>query len=151
MARDIFQREVDTGAPIAADATRILIPGMTDESFLGQSLQVQYAAAITRLYEIGSSKTYFVAGRTNGQMAIRRIIGGQGFSKAFIEKFGNVCNINKGNNITIDMSAGCDTSTGRGTLTARNCVISQIGYSVSTPQLFINEDVNLLFVRLDVA
>lgn len=148
MPQDIYSREVDVGHPFAADAVRVLVPGMTETGMLAQQVSFQYEQAISRLYEVGSAKVYFVAGRPNGQMSIKRIIAAQGFATAFLSKYGNVCNM-AGNRITLDASAGGCGLTTSGGLSAAGCVINSVTYSVSTPDLMISEEVNLMIVRLE--
>lgn len=148
MARDIFNRVVDLGKPLAADATRMLLPFIGDEDFLLQSVNIQYQQKVTRLWEVGSNKTYFFAGRTEGNIAAKRIIGNKNAALSFVKDFGDVCNMEK-NHLTIDMSAGCEDFQNRGQIKASACVINQVAYSIQAQEMIINEDVNIMFARLE--
>jgi len=149
MARDIFNREVDLGQPIAADAARLLIPGLTDPGLLAQKVDISYEQAITRLYEVGSAKTYFVAGRPSGQISIARVLGGKGPSAEFLDKYGDVCKVSLSNRILLDFSAGCTSSQKVNHISAAGCVINSLAYSMATPDLIINEQVNMMIARLE--
>jgi len=148
MARDIFNREVDLGDPLAADATRLLLPQLGEPDMLLQSCTVQYQQNITRLWELGSAKTFFFAGRTQGQISAKRIIGNKNAQLAFVQQFGDVCNMAK-NILSIMLQAGCTSTQTRGQITASGCVIQSVSYSVVASDMIINEDVSLLFARLE--
>ncbi len=148
MARDIFNRVVDLGKPLAADATRLIFPFIGDEDFLLQNVTLQYQQNITRLWEVGSSKTYFFAGRTQGQITAKRIIGARNAALAFVQQFGDVCNMAK-NHLTLMLDAGCEGAEARGTLKASGCVIQSVAYSIAAADMVINEDITLLFARLE--
>ena len=150
MSNDIFNRVVDLGAPLAADATRMLLPYVGDEDFLLQSVVIQYQQRITRLWELGSAKTYFFAGRTEGTIQAKRIIGAKNASLAFIKQFGDVCNM-AGNHLTITMDAGCTSPVNQGALTCSGCVINGVSYSVQAQEMIINEDVHIMYARLESA
>lgn len=148
MARDVFNREVDLGKPLAADATRLILSEIGDEDLLIQSVAIQYQQNINRLWEVGSSKTFFIAGRTQGTIQIKRVLGGQGVSGEFVAKYGDVCNI-AGNHMTFTFEAGCEDGAGLGKITASACVIQSVGYSVAAADMVVNEDLNLMFARLE--
>lgn len=145
MANDIFNRQVDFGAPLAADSTRLMIPGLNGEDMLVQNFSAQYQQNVNRIWEVGSFKTYFIAGRTQGSMQIKRIIGGQGISTAFIKQYADVCAMN---NMAIVLQAGCGNTSATGTLNFEKVVITSIAYSVAAADMMINEDFTLLFGKL---
>lgn len=147
MARDIFQRQVDLGTPLAADATRLVLPDIGDEDMLVQNFTAQYQQNVNRLYEVGSFKTYFIAGRTSGTMQIKRIVGGKGIGANFIKQFADVCKI-QGNHFSISLSAGCSSGQDLGSLQFEGVVITSIAYSVAAQDMIINEDFTLLFAKL---
>lgn len=151
MGNDIFNRVVDLGQPLAADATRLILPasiGLSGEDMLVQNFAINYAQNVTRLWEVGTQKTYFFAGRTQGSINIKRIIGNKGTSSAFIKQYGDVCNM-AGNHLSVSMEAGCSAAEKRGSLTAAACVITAVAYSIAAADMIINEDVTLMFARLE--
>lgn len=149
MARDIFNREVDLGQPLAADATRLLFSGVSNEDLLVQNVQLTYAQSINRLWEVGSAKTIFIAGRTRGSITIARVVGGKGVSTEFISKYGDVCNM-AGNIMAFTFEAGCTDGAQVGSITASGVVIESIAYTVAASDMVINENLTALFARLEV-
>jgi hypothetical protein len=149
MANDVFNREVDLGTPLAAESTRLIIAGLTDEDMLAQNVSIQYSQSINRLWEVGSSKTFFIAGRTQGSINVKRVVGGKGISSEFIRKYGDVCNM-AGNVITLSFSAGCGSSADLGKVTASGVVINSLAYSVAAADMVVNEDIAMMFARLEV-
>lgn len=148
MSRDVFNREVDLGTPLAADATRLLFADIGQEDMLVQNVTVQYAQNINRLYEVGSAKTFFIAGRTQGTINIKRVIGGKGVSGGFVKKYGDVCNM-ASNVLAFSFEAGCTDGSNVGSITASACVINSVAYSVAAADMIINEDISMMFARLE--
>jgi hypothetical protein len=148
MAKDVFNREVNLGTPLAAESTRLLIAGLTDEDMLAQNVRLEYSQNISRLWEVGSSKQFFIAGRTEGKITVGRIVGGKGISGAFIKQYGDVCNI-ASNHITLKLDAGCGSTSDKGSITASGVVINSVSYSVQAQDMIINEEIAMMFARLN--
>ncbi len=92
MSLDIFSRRaLEFGGAFAADSARLEfsldctydddgeegtpeVPIITT-GLLTQQVSISYSQPITRLYEVGSQKTFYVAGRPQGQANIARILG----------------------------------------------------------------------------
>ncbi len=148
MARDIFNRVVDLGQPLAADATRMLLPFIGEEDFLLQTVQISYQQKVTRLWEVGSNKTYFFAGRTEGMIKAKRIIGNRNAALGFVKQFGDVCNMT-GNHLTLQLDSGCTGFQSRGKLEASGCVINSVGYNIQAQESIIYEEVDIMFARLE--
>jgi len=145
--RDVYERVVDLGTPLAADATRLILPDLGNEDLLVQNFSAQYQQNINRLWEVGSSKTYFIAGRTQGQIQVKRVIAGKGVSTNFIKTYGDVCNIQNAR-MTISLSQGCRDAQDKGSLNFEGVVITSVGYSVAAADMIINEDFSMLFAKL---
>lgn len=168
---DIFGRKpLQFGGAFAADSANIelIIPCDTDgdgydEEFptcglLTQNLSIQYQQPITRLYEVGSQFTYYVAGRPQGTATIARILGPGAVIDGLYECLGNVCNADK-NDICFCLQAGCATDiiseTACGTaqfssvkLGLKNVVLQGIGFSVQAQDMVINEQMSLFFTAM---
>jgi len=150
---DIFGRAVDIGTPMSADGVRMIV-GDLGEDMLVQQVATQYQQNVNRLWEVGSPKTYFIAGRTQGQMQIKRVLGpSNGVSQAFIKKYGNVCNI-RSTQITLALVVTClpDCEVNPDPKPSIKCtgvVLTSVGYAVSAVDMIINEDLTLLFARQD--
>ena len=147
MARDIYNRVVDLGAPLAADATRLVLPYIGGEDMLVQSMNITYTQTVNQVWEVGSSFTYFIAGRTQGQMQIARIIGSKGIGTEFIAKFADVCQM-RSNHLTLQFFAGCEEGQARGSLKVEGAVITSIAYAVQAQDMIVNETFSMMFARL---
>ena len=149
MARDIFNREVDLGTPIAADAIRMLIPDIGNEDMLIQRAQIQYNQNISRFWEVGSPKVYFYAGRTLGSAQFDRIIAGKGISNGFVARFGDVCQI-AGNHMTLQIMTGCTSPAAMGAIQLTGCVINTLAYSIQAEDMVIHEAIGMMFAMLKI-
>ena len=153
MATDIFNREVDLGLPMAADQTRLIFAQLGDNTdLLVQQVAIQYAQNINRLWEVGSANTYFIAGRTQGTCSLKRVLGHNGVSTSFIQQYGDVCNM-AGNTLSFDFQAGCTPGSAGsvGNMTCSGAVINSLAYSVAAADMIINEDMTMMFARLESA
>jgi len=76
MPADIFGRSnTKLGGAMSSDATRVTFAGLTGTGLLLQSLSINYSQQISRLYALDTPDTYFVAGRTDGNMKAAQVIG----------------------------------------------------------------------------
>lgn len=159
---DVYSRASQNLADvIPVDAAKITFAADGGSSFgvgmLTQSIQIGYQQQINRLYEIGTNNTYFVGGRTQGQMSISRVIGPRAVQVAFYRKYGNMCNA-KQNTINLAASGTCqgDSFVGAPNLqgskfSMRFCVITNIGITIGAQEMIVNENLQLMFVSLEVA
>ena len=147
---DIFNRSTDSfGGSFAADAAKVtfpaLISGGSDAGLLVQNMNASYQQNITRLFEVGSPSIYYVGGRTNGQASIARIVGPRKIAAAFYTTYGDVCNAST-NSLHFSMTSGCGAAVGaRASYTCHFVVITQIGLSVTSADMLINENVAMMF------
>jgi hypothetical protein len=149
MARDIYNRVVDLGQPLAADATRLVLPDIGEEDMLIQNFNLNYSQSVSQLWEVGSAFTYFVAGRTQGTIEVDRVVGAKGIGTEFINKYADVCNM-VNNHFTLSFTAGCSTGAAMGELTVNGAVITSIGYSVAAQDMIVHEKISMMFARLSV-
>jgi len=148
MGSDVFSREIDIGQPLASESIRLLVSGLTDEDMLAQNVRIEYRQNVSRLWEVGSSKTFFIAGRTEGSMTIGRVVGGKGISRDFIQKYGDVCR-SASNVITMVLQAGCGAVSDKGKISASNVIITSIAYAINAKDMMITEDLGMMFSRLE--
>lgn len=147
---DIFNRTTDSfGGSFAADNAKVtfpaLISGGSDAGLLVQNMNASYQQNITRLFEVGSPSIYYVGGRTNGQASIARIVGPRKIAAAFYTTYGDVCNAST-NSLHFSMTSGCGAAVGaRTSYTCHFVVITQIGLSVTSADMLINENVAMMF------
>lgn len=148
--------EVDYNGAIHAQKGIINSPSFPSLGVLMQNMQLQYSQQITRLYELGkvglTTNAYYVAGRAQGQLQVAHVIGPKVALKEFYKKYSDVCKA-RDNNLILDL--GPNTCQAQGTpgkmkYTAKSCVITQIGMSVSVQDFLINANASLMFIGLDV-
>jgi hypothetical protein len=153
---DVYSRASQNLADIIpVDAAKIAFSAGGGNSFgvgmLTQNVQINYQQMINRLYEIGTNNTYFVGGRTQGQIAIGRVIGPRAVQVAFYTKYGNMCNAQT-NNINLTTSGGCAGAASQGSkFSMKFCVITNLGVSVGAQDMMVNEQLQMLYVSLEVA
>jgi hypothetical protein len=146
--QDIFTRDVSLGGVFTADGATLSFDQMT-AGLLAQSVQWQYQQNITRLYEIASSDVYLVAGRTQGQATVARVIGPTALAEAFYTTYGDVCNAAT-NTLEFSAEAGCPGDTNDTvTITLNNIVIQSYGGAVAAQDMVVNEQLSMLFLSLD--
>jgi len=124
---------------------------------LVQNLGVNYAQQISQLWELGSNRTYYVAGRTNGNANMQRVMGPTRIIQAFYNTFGDACNADA--NI-LELSLG-GAACGGEALTEelagetgydfllKFCVINNIGFNVAAANMMINEAIAIMFGSLN--
>jgi len=148
---DIFSRKTDSfGGAFSADAATITFPKAfgaagADPGLLVQQMRADYRQQVTRLYELGSPRIYYVGGRTDGTATVQRIVGPRNIAAAFYERYGDVCNA-KNNVIDVRMSMGCgDTVLGGSGYQAKYVVITQVGLSMTAENMLISENLQMMF------
>lgn len=115
-------------------------------------MAVQYSQPITRLYEVGSQKFYYVAGRPQGSANLARVLGPGNVMSAIYECLGNVCLADE-NDICFCFSANCSLSGAQEATNAiqfaiTNVVLQSIGFSVAAQDMMINEQMSLFFASM---
>ena len=123
-----------------------------------QNAQITFSQQIARIYDVsngGSSGTevpvYYIGGRTNGQVTIARILGpGSAVASDFYTKMGAVC---APKDLTFKFQSGCGNvlTTKTTTYTVQDAVLVNVGISVASQDMIVNENVSLMFANLDVA
>jgi hypothetical protein len=151
MATDVFSRDVSYGGAFSADGAAVTFTNF-GAGLLVQNISYVYQQAITRLYEVGSSDIYLVAGRTQGQVTLARVLGPSVLMPAFYTQYGNVCNA-AGNSLTFTAQMGCGSQGGGQVQTVgiNHAVISQLGGSVSAQDMVINETLAMMFLYMTVS
>jgi hypothetical protein len=160
---DIFGRVTDLyGGSFSADGAAVTFSqdlglsldpaSFTETGLLLQQLQVQYTQNILRMYEIGSLYSFLIAGRTQGQMSLNRVLGPRPVSLAFYVTFGDVCNAAT-NIIALNFQAGCGLGGAGGDveIAALYCVINNLGISTQAENALITESVSLMFCSMYLA
>lgn len=156
---DIFNRGGnDLKGTFSADGARVIFSGggtplAGGVGLLTQNIQGNYSQQVTRLYEVGSDGTFLVAGRTQGQVGMGRIMGPRPVQAAFYKNYGDVCNA-PNNNLSLELTTGCQKpgqgGTGKYNVDLKSVVITTIGFSVAAADMMINEQLQALFISMDL-
>lgn len=161
---DIFSRSgSDFRGSFASDAAKVVFSGSQQDGLsagvglLTQNMAVNYTQQVTRLYEIGTNFTYLIAGRTQGQLSMGRILGPRPVQIGFYTKYGSVCNAAT-NNLNFEATTGCQggenpSVTGEGAsirFGVKNAVITNIALTVAAMDMIINEQLAMMFISLDL-
>lgn len=145
---DIFSREATVGDPFSADDSELLFRGGDAQTMVVQQLTINYEQQITRAWEVGSSKQYFVAGHQQGSGSMQRIIGPKPIASQFMQQYGDVCQI-QSNHVTFVVKGDCSTNGGRIRITG--VVITSVSYSVQASDMVVNETVNMMVAKAETA
>jgi len=165
MARDIFNRITDNfGGSFSADSATLIFPAMSVSGgaavgLLIQNLQLTYSQNVSRLYEVGSPRIYYVGGRTEGRGTIQRIIGPRQVTTQFLRKFGDVCAANNNMEITLDTDCSSELNPfnqdaylspvagtdGGISYVCYFVVITSVGFAIAAQDMVINSDTQFMF------
>lgn len=157
---DVFQRTVSQfGGSFSADSARLEFRDGLSAGLLVQNMSLQYAQNITRLYEVGERKIYYVGGRTQGTATLARVIGPRSLLSSYYSLYGDVCKA-AGNLMIFSLSNQCEgqsTQQGAnaallgstGKYTASYCVITTIGIAVAAADMVVNEQSSMMFSSLE--
>jgi hypothetical protein len=141
----------------AADAAVVTFSGSGGGEFAGVGMLAQqvsfgYQQQITRLFEIGSNNMYYVAGRSQGNASIARVLGPVPVSVAFYQYYGDVCGAT-GHVLTFSLMPGCETPGNWGdaiNLSLTGALIMSVGFGVAAENMVINEQLSLMYASLMV-
>ena len=140
---DIFNRTVSFGNAFKSEDVQIAFSGVT-VGMLVQSLNVGYQQQINRLWELGSQKQYYIAGRSGGNFSIAKLAGPSGSTNTFIAQYGNVCNA-VSNTIAFTYGGGWCTGGTSGSLTLHHAVIENVGFVVSSADMIVNQNITGMY------
>ncbi len=160
MSTDLFgRRALEFGGAFAADSACINLnlsciddeSPLSIEGLLTQQINIQYQQPITRLYEVGTQKTYFVAGRPQGQANIARVLGPGNIMAEFYTCLGDVCNA-ASNDICLCVESNCignqDQNFSGMNICLKNVVLQSVGFAIQAQDMIINEQTSLMFTSL---
>ena len=152
MAEIFGKTPVNVAGAFSIDKATMTFSGFASGTgLLVQGIQIRYSQPITMLYDLAkATDVYYVAGRSQGQMTINKMVGSAGIIKTFYTKYGNVCNA-KSNNISLSFTgSGCTGGGGgNGNLNINQPVITEMGITMSIEQATVAESVQLMFASME--
>ena len=163
------------GGSFASDLAALTIAGSVTPLGIVQNVQVQFSQQIARIYDVSNGGTagkagglvpvFYVGGRTQGQASIARVLGPQSGSLCqFYQEMGNVCSPQ---DLSFTFRGGCEGLSGnrptqqlpfsnatgnanynQTTYTIEAAVMTNLGISVGSQDMIVNENVSLMFANL---
>jgi hypothetical protein len=176
MATVYTKQQTAWAGTFSSDTAAFSIAGSTVKLGIVQNVQMQYAQQIARIYDVsnggfngaGTVPVFYVGGRTQGQATIARVLGPQsGALCDFYTQMGNVCSPQ---DLTFTFAGGCQGGASGGpkptqqtaisnaiggmeynttSYTIQGSVITNIGVSVGSQDMVVNENVTLMFANLE--
>lgn len=145
---DIFNRTSQgVAGTMSADNTSFTFAGGS-VGFITQQLGVNYQQPINRLYSIGTTDAYMVAGRPRGDGSINCVVGPGALTDDFLIKYGNVCNA-KDNTLSISFGASCGGNNSNAkSITVTGVVITNVSDSVRSEDMIISEAIQFTFLSM---
>jgi hypothetical protein len=159
---DMFGQDTVFGGAFKANLAKMTFSGDgASDGGLGvlvQNVRSDYRQQVSRLWELGNgSKTYFVVGRSMGDLTVARIVGPAAIAIDFVTKFSNPCSVDK-NTIHINPTPGYCAPGGNGLVANgvafigrlyHNCLITSLALQLAAADMLIQEQVALMFTSLE--
>jgi len=179
MASVYERQKTGWGGSFASDIAAMTLAGSGTALGIVQNVQLQFAQQIARIYDVGNQggggggsnlvPVFYVGGRTQGQATIARVLGPQsGALCTFYSQMGNVCSpqdlqftfaggcagAGGGPQPTAQFAIGSATVNGsfnQVTYTAQAAVMTNLGVTVASQDMIVNENISLMFANLECA
>lgn len=136
---------------IRAEDVKLTFPGNTGgaDGALVQQAQITCERTVNMIYEIGSSKVYYVGDRRRGTAQFSRVVGGSATFKGMIQQFGDICKAPENH---IEMAVGASSCGGtKGTINYKllSATLNSLGASVTAQDIVVTESMGFMFVDLE--
>ena len=139
---DIFGRTITWGGSFQPEGTTVSFAGAQIGAIV-RSVQISYGQAISRLWDLGTGRSFIVAGNTNGTWSIGTVAGVGG-------TFGDYGTICAPGEMVISADAGLCGPSVPVSYTLRQTILAQVGLSVVSDDMIINQALSGLFLSLEV-
>ena len=140
---DIFSRQVSFGNAFKSEDVQISFSGIS-VGMLVQNLSLGYQQQISRLWELGSQRQYYIAGRSGGNFSMAKLSGPSGGTQAFVSKYGDVCNA-QSNTVQFNYGGGWCKGGTTGGLKLHHVVVESVGMNISSADMIVNEAVSGMY------
>lgn len=141
---DIFGRNLEYGGGFEPEGTTVSLSGITGGAIV-RNISIGYEQAISRIWDLGTGKCYFIAGHTNGTWGIGKIAG-PGASIAALAGY-TVC---APGTLAFNGANGLCENAGNASYKLFNVITVQVSVSVNSDDMIINEGVGGTFLSLSV-
>lgn len=147
---DIYGREMLYGGSFKADEITLTFSGGDGGGLLVQNFRFSYRQDVTRLNELGTKKSFFVAARPRGEFVMGKVAGPTNAQAGFLSKFGDICAVDS-NVISMKYSEGwCPGGAGMG-FNLKYCLITNVEGQTQSADLLITENVSGIFNSLELS
>lgn len=124
-------------------AENVILTVAGQDVAVAQQFQFTLTRNLNLLFEIGTTKTYYVGNRRQGQGQLNRVVAGaQNFTSA-MQKLGNMCDPQ-------DVQlAGWGCKGGSVIYTLKKATATSLGASVTAQDVIITESIGIMFIDID--
>ena len=147
---NMFDKKTEFGGAFQANEMVLTFAGF-GAGYLITGVNANYAVQITRLRELGSTRTYYVEGDSQGTLELQRVTGPSSSITALVRAYSDVCSLPQ-NVISLSFAPGhCSSgASGEPGLTFEGVLISTYGVSASsTAQMIAQTSLSGTFEELD--
>jgi len=137
------------GGALSAESTSVNYSGVEGAGLMTQNLQISYQQQVQRVWEIDSAETFYIVGRSEGELTIGRIVGVRVLSAQFIDDFSDPCEV-ASNVMSIQTNAGCNSGEVVGELTLNYVLVRGFQLAIAANDMILNENLNAMFAGLDM-
>jgi hypothetical protein len=160
MATDIYNKKSRNWAgAFSIDQAQLTLTGLGSTGTTGllvQNIQINYQQQVSFVYDLAKADdVYYIAGRTQGTLALGKVVGSQGIVKQFYTTYGDVCAI-RDHSLELNGISGCSSNSANpptgttGTITIKQPIITQFGITMSINDAIIGENVQMIFATLEL-
>lgn len=124
-----------------AEKSKLSISGVSGADSLIQGWQLDYHQQISPIYEIGSSKVYWVKANPLGNGSITKIVG------ASPMKIGSSLCDKSGTTITIKAGGSCNGG-GGATITCNGVIVTSVGFQSQSSSPTVSQNIGFQFASM---
>ena len=141
------------GRAYSSDEVEIAIAARDHQFMLVQNLNFNYTQAVTRLFDLENSEFQaYVASRPQGNMAVANIVSDLDAMIEFLQKYGDVCQVDTDKEIVIEIN-GREADSGLcrkqgGSLTFAQPVLVSTTMSIAVADYVINNNMAFIFAAV---
>lgn len=153
-AINIFGRPAyQFGGAFSADSSLLFFSGPPGSGggyfgLLVQNFQTSFRQQVLRVFELGSTRVYYVRGRAEGNLAMSRVLGPAPLMKIFYQTYGNPC-FAPTNTISFIANVGCgrpDTGGATINFTFLYCVLANWEMSANVENMLLAENIQMTYI-----
>jgi hypothetical protein len=122
--------------------------GIADKGALVQGVQVQYQRQVSRVWELGSMKQYFLEGHTEGQGSIEHIVGPKGLINELAAKYKDICSTDRTMVLSASTAECGDQPGGTSTITLAGVLVTALSFQSQAQNHMVNSSMQIMFTGM---